>query len=156
MTSYPVIVKEVGQGMGPESLRALLELPLEALEMAAYGGTNFARVELMRSDPFKHKYYEPISKIGHDALEMTDMINKLVNDHSTIKCKQIIISGGVGSFLDGFYLINRSKIPAVYGQASEFLKFAAKSYKELKRFVEYQIEGIKLANAYFVIKESQR
>jgi len=46
MFNYPVIVKEVGQGMGPASLRALLELPLEAIEMAAFGGTNFARLEL--------------------------------------------------------------------------------------------------------------
>ena len=30
-----MIVKEVGQGMGPESLRALLKLPLQAIEFAA-------------------------------------------------------------------------------------------------------------------------
>ena len=45
--SVPVIVKEVGQGMGPESLRELLQLPLQAIEFAAFGGTNFARVELL-------------------------------------------------------------------------------------------------------------
>src|SRR5690606_18585640 len=37
---YPVIVKEVGQGMGPASLRALLTLPLAAVEFGAFGGTN--------------------------------------------------------------------------------------------------------------------
>lgn len=156
MTSYPVIVKEVGQGMGPESLRALLELPLEAIEMAAFGGTNFAKVELLRSDEFKQQYYEPVSRIGHDAFEMTELINELLDDNTTVRCRQIIISGGIRSFLDGYYLINRCKLPAIYGQASGFLKYASHSYEELKKFVEYQIEGIKLARAYFVIKDSDR
>lgn len=156
MTSYPVIVKEVGQGMGPESLRALLELPLEAIEMAAYGGTNFAKVELMRSDEFKQQYYGPVSRIGHDALEMTKMINEILDSDISVKCRHIIISGGVSSFLDGYYLVNLCKLPAIYGQASGFLKYASQSYDELKKFVEYQVEGIKLANAYFVIKDSVR
>jgi isopentenyl-diphosphate delta-isomerase len=156
MTSYPVIVKEVGQGMGPASLRALLELPLEALEMAAYGGTNFAKVELLRSDEFKQQYYGPVSRIGHDAIEMTDLINEIIDEGSPVNCRQIIISGGIGSFLDGYYLINRCKLPAIYGQASGFLKFASQSYDDLKKFVEYQVEGIKLANAFFVIKDSDR
>jgi isopentenyl-diphosphate delta-isomerase len=156
MTSYPVIVKEVGQGMGPESLKALLELPLAAIEMAAFGGTNFAKVELLRSDEFKQNYYGPVSRIGHDAFEMTDMINTLVHDKVSVRCGHIIISGGISSFLDGYYLINRCKLPAIYGQASGFLKYASQSYDELKKFVEYQVEGIKLANAYFVIKDSER
>jgi isopentenyl-diphosphate Delta-isomerase len=155
MTGYPVIVKEVGQGMGPESLRALLELPLEAIELAAYGGTNFAKVELLRSDELKQQYYGPVSRIGHDAFEMTGMINKIVGKHQ-VRCKQIIISGGIGSFLDGYYLVNQCKLAAVYGQASEFLKHATQSYEELKKFVEYQVEGIKIAHAYFVIKETKR
>jgi isopentenyl-diphosphate Delta-isomerase len=156
MTRYPVIVKEVGQGMGPESLRQLLELPLEAIELGAYGGTNFAKLELMRSEEFKQQYFGPISHIGHDAQEMTEMINDIVAGKSTVRCRQIIISGGISSFLDGYYLINRCKLPAIYGQASGFLKYAAVSYEELKKFVEYQVEGIKLANAYFVIKSNER
>lgn len=156
MTSYPVIVKEVGQGMGPESLRALLELPLEAVELAAYGGTNFAKIELLRSDEFKRQYYEPVSRIGHDAFEMTDMINEIVDGNTAVRCRQIIISGGIRSFIDGYYLINHCKLPAIYGQASGFLKYASQSYEELKKFVEYQVEGIKLASAYFVIKDSDR
>lgn len=43
-----IIVKEVGQGMGEDSLRALLTLPIDAIETAAYGGSNFAKLELLR------------------------------------------------------------------------------------------------------------
>jgi isopentenyl-diphosphate delta-isomerase len=156
MANYPVIVKEVGQGMGPESLQALLELPLEAIELAAFGGTNFAKVELLRSEEFKQQFYGPISQVGHDAFEMTEMINDIVDGKTTVKCRQIIISGGINSFLDGYYLINRCKLPAVYGQASGFLKYASTSYDELKKFVEYQVEGLKLASAYFVTKGSEK
>lgn len=155
MSDYPVIVKEVGQGMGPESLRSLLELPLEAIELAAFGGTNFAKVELMRSDEAKQQYFSPISRIGHDAGEMVDMINSIVERHSSVQCRQIIISGGINSFLDGYYLAGRCKLPSIYGQASGFLKYAAQSYEELQKFVKFQIEGLKLANSYFVIKEKE-
>jgi isopentenyl-diphosphate Delta-isomerase len=156
MTNYPVIVKEVGQGMGPESLRALLALPLEAIEMAAYGGTNFAKLELMRTEAFKQQYLEPVSRIGHDAFEMTDMINDILQENIKVRCRQIIISGGIRSFLDGYYLISRCKLPAIYGQASGLLEFAAQSYEDLRKFMECQVEGIKLARAYLVIKDSER
>jgi len=45
--SVPLIVKEVGQGMGKESLRALLKLPLVAVDFAAHGGTSM-RLKLQR------------------------------------------------------------------------------------------------------------
>lgn len=153
MTPMRIIVKEVGQGMGPESLRALLELPLEAIEFGAFGGTNFARVELLRSGESRQLYFEPLSRIGHDALEMTEMVNKIIEGHPSVKCKSLIISGGIRSFLDGYYLTSKSMLPSVYGQASEFLRYAAKSYDELKEFVNYQVEGFKVASAYFRIKD---
>lgn len=156
MAAYPVIVKEVGQGMGPESLRALLQLPLEAIELAAFGGTNFAKVELLRSDETRRQYYEPLSHIGHDAFEMTEMINDIVEEKISINCRQIIISGGIQTFLDGYCLISRCKLPAIYGQASGFLKYASKSYDDLYTFVKYQVDGIKLANAYFVTKDLKK
>jgi len=130
-------------------------LPIEAIEFAAYGGTNFAKLELLRSDESKQQFYGPISRIGHDALEMTGVIN-LISKEESILCKQVIISGGITSFLDGYYLINYCNLPAVYGQASGFLKFARNSYEELQNYVHYQVEGLKLAQAYFRIKESLR
>jgi isopentenyl-diphosphate delta-isomerase len=156
MTAMRVIVKEVGQGMGPESLRALLELPLESIEFGAFGGTNFAKVELLRSVESKQQYYEPISKIGHDAFEMVDMVNTLMDEAHSIKCRSIIASGGIRSFLDGYYLVSKSNLPALYGQASEFLRFASKSYEDLRDFVNHQVEGLKIATAYFSIKDQKK
>lgn len=152
MAPMRIIVKEVGQGMGLESLKALLQLPLEAIEFAAYGGTNFARVELLRSDESMRQYLEPIARIGHDAFEMTEIVNGIIDEGYPVACKQLIISGGIRSFLDGFYLIRKAKLPAVYGQASELLKHATGSYEELQSFIFHQVNGLKIAEAFFKLK----
>ena len=69
--NIPVIVKEVGQGMGRESLKALMGLPLAAIEFAAFGGTNFARVEMMRRPSVDHELFEPLVYVGQTAKEIT-------------------------------------------------------------------------------------
>lgn len=153
MVSFPVIVKEVGQGMGYESLRQLLKLPLSGIEFAAFGGTNFAKVELMRSEAVEQEMFEPLARIGHDALQMVNMVNHIVeNEPESVLVKQLIISGGVRSYLDGYYLINKSKIPAVYGQASSFLKYAREDYETLRQFIQLQVKGLQLAYAYLRVR----
>lgn len=150
-TGLPLIVKEVGQGFGPASMRALLQLPLAAIDFAAAGGTNFALLELLRSDPKRLEMFEKLAAIGHSADEMVDLLNFVSTDLGE-KCrvKQVIISGGIGDFLDGFFLIKKSKQRAVYGQASGFLKHARGEYSELKNWVEGQIHGLELAHSFLV------
>jgi isopentenyl-diphosphate delta-isomerase len=145
---FRIIVKEVGQGMGPESLRALLKLPLEAIEFAAYGGTNFALVELARSTPVLKTTYEPLASVGHTAGEMVDMVNHILESETGISCRQLIVSGGIKTFLDGFYLVKKSRLPAIYGQAVAFLEHARENYEKLQAYVSYQVKGWQLAEAY--------
>lgn len=148
----PTIVKEVGQGMGKESLKALLQMPLAAIDFAANGGTNFAKLELERSDLTRREVYSQLALIGHSAEDMVEMVNNFQNLGSSIKCPEIIISGGVRHFLDGYYLINKIKMPAIYGQASAFLKHARGSYEELANYVDAQVQGLELAKAFLTIK----
>lgn len=152
-TKIKVIVKEVGQGFGPESLKALLKLPLEALELGAYGGTNFSKVELKRSMPIVKEMLEPFSKVGNSAEQMVNDINRIVSETHGILCKQIIISGGIASFLDGYYLMKKSILPSVYGQASTMLRYAREDYEKLREYVQYQIKGLQMAYAYLTIKK---
>jgi isopentenyl-diphosphate delta-isomerase len=149
---FRVIVKEVGQGMGPGSLRALLTLPLEAVEFAAYGGTNFTRVELSRAKPYMREAYEPVTSVGHTAEDMVDMVNRILDTERDVICRQLIISGGIKSFLDGYYLVKKSELPAIYGQASGFLKHARGSYEMLREYIGYQVKGYQLAEAYLIPK----
>ena len=151
--SYPVIVKEVGQGIGPASLRRLLTLPLEAIEFAAAGGTNFARLENLRSDKVRQQVYESLEKIGHSAEDMVGFVNQIADELGAgLLCKTVIISGGVKDYLDGYYLRSICQLNSVYGQASAFLRHATVSYDALQDFVAAQIRGLELANAYLNIR----
>ncbi len=151
-TKLKIIVKEVGQGMGPESLRLLMNLPIEAVEFAAFGGTNFAQVELSRNTPHTQELYGPLALVGHTAGDMLDVINSMERSGKPLACRHLIISGGIRSFLDGYYYISKSSLPSVFGQASAFLRFARGEYQELQRFVANQINGLKFANAFLKIK----
>ncbi len=153
LTDLKIIVKEVGQGMGYESLKALFQLPLEAIDFAASGGTNFAQLELLRSNAQKQIIYENLAKVGHSAEEMVQFTNLLISElGEKMKCKQVIISGGVKTFLDGYYYINKIQLPAIYGQASTFLKYAQESYEELQAYVEAQVHGLALAKCFLHVR----
>ena len=146
---FPVIVKEVGQGMGPESIKQLLSRPIEALELAAYGGTNFAQVELLRGG---ENQLAPLKMVGHTAIEMINIINHLLENEKNIKCKNIIASGGVKSFLDGYYFTQLCQMPTMYGMASRLLKYSQGDYGLLKDFFEKHISGLKFASKLLRIK----
>ncbi len=148
-----LIVKEVGQGFGYESMKALLQLPLMAIEFAAAGGTNFSKVELHRNE-IKSRFLDSFIHVGHTAGEMVDMLNNAILElGEKRKCNTAIISGGIKNFLDGYYYIQKANINAVYGQASEFLRYAIQSQQALDEFTKYQAEGLLLARSYLKIKE---
>ncbi len=151
--SFPVIVKEVGQGFGYESLKILFQLPLAAVDFAANGGTNFAKLELLRSDKTRQEIYGQLANVGHSATEMVNMTNEILADlGDKAQCKQVIISGGVKTFLDGYFLTEKLNTTSVYGQASSFLKHARGEYQELKDFVDSQVQGLELAKAFLKVR----
>lgn len=146
--NHKIIIKEVGQGMGYDSLKSLLQLPIDAIELAAFGGTNFTKLELLRNSLKYHKSFEKFMNVGHTIEEMITDLNQLFLELPECRSKEIIISGGIKDFLDGYYFINKTKFNAIYGQASTFLHYAQESYEVLKAFFTSQIEGYKLANSY--------
>lgn len=150
----PLMVKEVGQGFGYESMKALLQLPLTAIEFGAAGGTNFSKVELQRNET-KSRFLNSFIQVGHTAEEMVALMNKAVSElGEKRKCSTAIVSGGIKNFLDGYYYIQKANINALYGQASEFLRQALQSQETLDEFIKYQVEGLLLARAYLRIKEN--
>ena len=151
--SFKVIVKEVGQGMGPASLLSLLKLPLAAVELAGFGGTNFSLLEINRSASSDGNLLKPLVRVGHTALEMIEEINSLLERSTEVRCRDFIISGGVRSFLDGYYLRQQLRATSVYGQAGALLAWASKGEGQLEQFVAGQIEGLKLAQAYLRIRK---
>lgn len=151
-TDLKIIVKEVGQGMGPESIKSLMELPLAAIDFGAHGGTNFAMLEMLRGNEIRKEVYEPVANIGHTAVEMVEMVNTILTVSNKYACQNFIISGGVKSFLDGYYLTEKINATAIYGQASALLKYAKDDYDLLCEYLELQIRGLAMAKAFLKIR----
>jgi isopentenyl-diphosphate delta-isomerase len=152
LTQLKIIVKEVGQGMGPGSISRLMKCSIEAFELAGLGGTNFARVELARSTVQQRELYSPLALVGHPVNEMIELVNALVRDGCPLGCRQIIISGGIRSFLDGYYFISKSLLPGIFGQAAGFLRYARGDYNDLRSFVSDQVKGLAFARAFLQVK----
>lgn len=152
-TGLKIIVKEVGQGFGYESLKALFQLDIEAIDFAAAGGTNFSKLELLRNQGIRKEVYEAFAHVGHSASEMVEMSNRLLEElGNKVKCKQVIVSGGIKDFLDGYYHIEKLNVPAVYGQASGFLTHAMGEYEALQEYVSAQIQGLLMAKAMLRVR----
>lgn len=151
---YPLLVKEVGQGMGYASLKALMQLPLEAIEFGALGGTNFTMVELKRSPEVKQDALAALARVGHTAEEMVHYVNWINRElgADSVYCNKIIVSGGLQSFLDGYYFVKKLPWPALYGQVAPLLKYARESYELLEQFISWQLSGWQFAEAYLQVK----
>ncbi len=145
-TTYPVFVKEVGQGLGPKSLQALLKLPLAGVEFGAFGGTNFSLLESFRGDHQIHKM--PFVKVGHTASEMVSFLNKL-----PMVDKEFIISGGQKNILDAFELKSKLQAPALMGFASAFLAPAMESFDVLEEYFLGMRDSLLTARNVLELKE---
>lgn len=143
--SYPVLVKEVGQGLGPRSLKALLNLPLQGIEFAAFGGTNFTKLESLRAKDTATK--EPFIHVGHTSLEMVNVLNAL-----PVGKKEFIISGGIKSVLDGYELKMKLKAPSLIGMASPFLAPAMESFEALEKYFLSMREALLTARGVLSVK----
>ncbi|MDC1174821.1 hypothetical protein OAT67_05480 [Bacteriovoracaceae bacterium] len=155
VTKSKIVVKEVGQGMGPKSLEALMSLPISAIEFGAYGGTNFSYLEQQRDVTSGNNEGLGLATVGHTCDEMVVMLNRIIAQKENVKehIPEIIISGGVKSFLDGYYLMQKCDAQSVYGQAKGFLEHAFKGEDALRAYVENQILGLKMAYSYLKIRD---
>jgi isopentenyl-diphosphate Delta-isomerase len=149
---YPVIIKEVGQGIGPESLEKLMELEIDCLEFGAFGGTNFATIEIMRNRLGHSEFMYPLTTFGHNPSDMLEFVNNIVFDHP-VKCRNLIISGGIKNFLDGFYYTKKSILPSVYGMANVLLQVALTSKENLFNFIKAEKEGYKYSSQFLRIRK---
>jgi len=153
------IVKEVGQGMGPKSLKYLMQLPLEAIEFAALGGTNFTQLELNRhSTSFSSKKHpkQELQYVGHTIPEMVNWVNEARESLGTkCLCTQFILSGGIRNILEGHGYLKIINGKAVIGQAANYLKFAQIGYEPLDQYVHEQIETLKMAESFLEVKRGE-
>ena len=142
---FPLFVKEVGQGMGPKSLDALLETNIAGIEFGALGGTNFSLIELMRSDDLLMEHMNDFASTGHTANEMVAFLNDI--PLSIVQEKEFIISGGMTA-LTGFFMKQQLQAPAIIGMAFQFLRYAREDYAQLHQYVSLVKRSLQIAQQF--------
>lgn len=146
-TRLRVIVKEVGQGMGPGSIAALMRLPLAAIEFGAFGGTNFSEVE-RRRDPGGPKG-GGLALVGHTAQEMVSWANGVLEGGGPpAACRDFIISGGIADALEGLSLMRACRGRSVFAMAGAFLEARARGPGGLRSFARALLGELAMARAF--------
>ena len=89
---YPVILKEVGHGIGAAAAAELVDCPIAAVDVAGAGGTSWARVEqFVRYGEIR---YPALAEWGIPTAEA------LLEVRRTLPDLQIVASGGIRSGMD--------------------------------------------------------
>ena len=147
-TKFPIFIKEVGQGFGPQSLTSLARLPIKGIELAGFGGTNFTLLEQKRLDDsngIDGEMIHALAHIGHTCEEMIEWINQ---SSELFKDKDIIISGGISNPVRGFLLNNHCRVKSVFGMASQLLKYADGEYEKLEQYIAALKDTLTVCKAY--------
>jgi isopentenyl-diphosphate Delta-isomerase len=129
-----------------------MELPLSAIEFGAFGGTNFSKLEIIRG---KKEYLYDLVHVGHRPEEMIKVVqNLLVEIGDAAKCREFIISGGVNSFTQAYYLREFFGPSSMVGMARSFLEHANGGYSNLQKYVKELIEGYTLCEKFLKLKDN--
>lgn len=89
---YPVVVKEVGHGIGADAAAALADCPVAAIDVAGAGGTSWARVEqLVR---YGHVPHPDLAEWGIPTAEAVREVRRTLPD------TPIVASGGIRTGMD--------------------------------------------------------
>jgi len=89
---YPVMVKEVGHGIGAVAAARLRGLPIAAVDVAGAGGTSWARVEQMVR--YGEVRYPAIAEWGIPTAQALQEV------HATLPGMPLVASGGIRSGVD--------------------------------------------------------
>lgn len=89
---YPVLVKEVGHGIGAAAAERLRGLPIAAVDVAGAGGTSWARVEQVVR--YGEVRYPAVADWGIPTAQA------LMEVHRTLPEMPLVASGGVRSGMD--------------------------------------------------------
>lgn len=134
----PIIIKEVGMGIDPESLRTLLINDFSIIDLGGSGGTNFAQIENERRKTQKLNFLEDIG---------LSTVKTLLAARTIPVNKTIIAAGGITNALDIFKSL---VLGAQYvGIANYFLQFASQDSESLIAAIQNLKYELKLLTALF-------
>ena len=87
----PVIVKEVGNGLSRESVKKLMDLGVQHVDVSGKGGTNFIDIENKRLEQGRYDY---LADWGNST------VDALIDNQSYVNTVEVFASGGIRNPLD--------------------------------------------------------
>lgn len=90
----PVLIKEVGSGLGGTCLQKLSQLPIAGVETAGRGGTSWVRLEALRRGDMRPECVSSLDALGYSTAE------SIVQARAASAEYTVIASGGIASPLD--------------------------------------------------------
>lgn len=134
----PVIAKEVGCGIDPQTARLLVEAGVRGIDVAGVGGTSWAAVEMYRqTDPIRKALCQTYRGWGIPTVQAIQGLEGLPTEILRIS------SGGLRNGLDVAKSIALGADLA--GFARKFILAADKGYEELQNTIELIILELKTA-----------
>ncbi|MGA8660810.1 MAG: type 2 isopentenyl-diphosphate Delta-isomerase [Candidatus Cybelea sp.] len=135
---FPVVVKEVGWGIGSDDVRALFDAGVAAIDVAGAGGTSWSEVERHRiAEPWRARVAGTFAAWGIPTAQA------IVDARSASPAGMLIASGGIRTGLDAAKALALGA--DLVGIAGPFLRAADESLeKALELACEY-IETLRIA-----------
>ncbi len=119
--SVPLIIKEVGMGIDPQTAKRLYDLGVYGIDVAGKGGTNWAKIEAGRR---QDDWAVPFYTLGYSAPDLVKEISKFKP-----KDRILIASGGIRN---GLHIAKALWLGADLASAAyPFLIAGQKGYSEL-------------------------
>jgi isopentenyl-diphosphate delta-isomerase len=136
--SVPLVVKEVGWGISPETARMLYDAGVDAVDVAGAGGTSWSQVEMHRiSDPYRAKTAGVFVGWGIPTAE------SVLNTCSVFKDRPVFASGGLK---DGIDIAKCLALGArMGGMAGLFLKATNDSLETAVNFMQMITDQVRIA-----------
>ncbi len=134
----PVIVKEVGNGISASMAEKLINVGVNAIDVAGAGGTSWAMVESERANNYLRS--ELGKTFANWGISTADCINDISHQFPDIP---LIASGGIRNGLQIAKLLALGT--DVVGLAYPFLKAAIESTEAIDQFIELLNAEIKTA-----------
>ena len=98
LSPVPVIVKEVGHGLGPSTARKLVNVGVQYLDIAGAGGTSWAAIETERS---RTDNKAQTGEVFHNfGINLRDSLKSIQQEETLSESLTLIASGGIRSGLD--------------------------------------------------------
>lgn len=131
----PVIVKEVGFGMSPSTVKSLYDVGVRCVDVAGFGGTNFFEVENLRhpeedfSDLFDWGNPTTLCILGAKNLELSELT--------------LVGSGGIRDAMDLVKsLVLGADMTAMSGEILSYLIHGGRGYAE--EFLEQLLRKVRI------------